>query len=145
MNTLPRFVSVVAVALGCFDLIRGLVHTVLFGNVGAETAGLDLTGPTGRDQLMLMAAFGSANFITGAALIYLGLANRLGALILMVVIPIALVTAGASVAYWGADLVGQGVFPGTRNMQVYVAVCVVTVIAGVLVRKSRGDRAPSYP
>ena len=83
MTRLPRFVSFVAVSLGCFDLIRGLVHTVLAGSTGVELSGVDISGPTGRDQLVFMIAFGSSNFITGAALIYLGLTNRLGALIVM--------------------------------------------------------------
>lgn len=143
MNTLPRFVSVVAVLLGCFDLIRGLVHTVLFGSVGAPTAGLDLAGPTGRDQLMLMAAFGSANFITGAALIYLGLANRFGALVLMAVIPVAMFITGVSIAYWEVDLVGQGVFPGTGNMTIYVLICTATVVAGLALAKRPSNVRPS--
>jgi hypothetical protein len=137
MKSMPRFVSFVAIALGCFDIVRGLVHTVFVGSTGVEIAGLDLTGPTGRDQLMLMVAFGSSNFITGIALILLGLTNRLGALIMLAVIPLALLTAGASIEYWGADLVGQGVFPGTNNMRIYVAICILTVTA-VLVMRWRG-------
>ena len=134
MNSLPRFVSVVAIGLGCFDIVRGLVHTVFVGNVGAEVAGLDLMGPTGLDQLTLMVAFGSSNFITGAALILLGLTNRLGAVILMVVIPVALGLAGAGLHRWGADLVGQAVFPGTDNMRMYVGICLLTVSAAIVSR-----------
>jgi hypothetical protein len=134
MNKFPRFVSFVAVGLGCFDIIRGLVHTVFVGNMGAEIAGLDLTGPTGRDQLMLMVAFGSSNFITGAALIFLGLTNRLGALVMMAVIPLALLAAGAGLHLWGTNLEGQGAFPGVQNMRVYLAVCVLTVAAALMAR-----------
>lgn len=137
MHHWPRFVSIVAIALGSYDLIRGVVHTVLFGSVAAGLAGLDLAGPTGRDQLVLMAAFGSSNFITGAALIYLGINDRAGALVLMAIIPMALLTAGASITYWGSNLIGQGVFPGQRNMQVYVVACLVTVIASLWMRRRR--------
>ena len=88
---------------------------------------------------MLMVAFGSSNLITGAALILLGLTNRLGALIMLAVIPPALLTAGASIEYWGADLVGQGVFPGTNNMRIYVAICILTVTAALVMRwRGRG-------
>lgn len=137
MHPWPRFVSVVAIALGSFDLVRGVVHTVLFGSVAAGLAGLDLTGPTGRDQLVLMAAFGSSNLVTGAALIYLGFTDRAGALVLMLVIPVALLTAGASIAYWGGELTGQAVFPGTRNMEIYVVVCLTTVAASLWLRFRR--------
>ena len=99
MTPFPRFVSFVAVALGCFDIVRGVVHTVLAGNVGVVTAGLDMAGPTGRDQLTLMAAFGYSNFVTGVALIYLGLSNRRGAVIMLAVVPIALISAGVSIEY----------------------------------------------
>ena len=134
MTRLPRFVSFVAVSLGCFDLIRGLVHTVLAGSTGVELSGVDISGPTGRDQLVFMIAFGSSNFITGAALIYLGLTNRLGALIVITVIPVALFIAGFSLEHWGADLQGQGVFPGTRNMKIYAIICIVTVFGALLLR-----------
>jgi hypothetical protein len=134
MNNFPRFVSFVAVGLGCFDILRGLVHTVFVGNLGAEIAGLDLAGPTGLDQLTLMVAFGSSNFITGAALIFLGLTNRLGALILMVVIPLSLLLAGVGLHRWSADLVGQAAFPGTDNMRIYIGVCALTVTTALITR-----------
>ena len=97
-------------------------------------AGLDMAGPTARDQLMLMVAFGYSNFVTGAALIYLGLTNRRGALLLLAIIPLSLLLAGMSIGHWGAGLVGQGSFPGTSNMRIYAVVCVVTVVAAFTLR-----------
>lgn len=122
----PRLVSFVAVALGCFDLIRGVVHTVLAGSVAVDVSGINIGGPSGGDQIMLMAAFGHANFITGAALIYQGVFNRAGAVFLMCIIPLALAIAGLSVNYWAADLTFQGTFPGRFNMMVYGTVCIIT-------------------
>lgn len=139
---LPRFVSVVAVALGCFDIIRGLAHTVFVGHAATELAGLDLTGPTGRDQVVLMIAFGASNFITGAALILLGLMQRFGALILLAAIPVAYGVAAASLSYWQVGLVGQGEFPGVNNMRVYLIVCVLTVIAALAPRLWAGRPSP---
>jgi hypothetical protein len=143
MNTLPRFVSFAAVGLGCFDIVRGLVHTVFVGSMGAQIAGLDLAGPTGLDQLTLMVAFGSSNLITGAALIYLGLTDRRGALILMALVPLALLLAGVGLERWGADLVGQAVFPGVENMRIYIGVCLITVAValGMRLRAWRATRA----
>ncbi len=138
MTRLPRFVSVVAIVLGSFDIIRGLVHSVFVGSVGVPTAGLDIAGPTGLDQVTLMVAFGYSNLVTGVALIYLGLTNRAGALVLLAAIPVALLVAGASISYWGADLSGQASFPGTRNMQIYLVTCVFTVLGALLIRWRRG-------
>lgn len=140
MADFPRFVSFVAVALGAFDIIRAAAHTAFAGHVGPEVAGLDFAGPTGRDQLVLLVSVGASNIITAAALIYLGLTSRAGALVLLAVIPFAYAVAGQSLRYWEAGLVGQGVFPGIQNMQVYAAVCVLTVV-GALTTRAIGRRS----
>lgn len=128
---LPRFVSFIAVALGCFDIIRGVANTAFAGYVAGEIAGLDLDGPTGRDQLVLMIAFGASNFITAAALIYLGLRDRLGALVILFIIPLAYVMGHVGLRFWETDLVGQGVFPGAPIMQIYLGLCVATFVAAL--------------
>lgn len=130
-NSIPRFVSVVAVALGLFDLLRGIMHTVLVGFAAVDIAGLDLSGPTGHDQVTLMTAFGASNLITGVALILLGFTNRQGVLVLLATILAAYALAGLGLSHWGSELTGQGLFPGVDNMRIYLAVCVVTLIAGL--------------
>jgi hypothetical protein len=137
----PRFVSFVAVALGCFDLIRGVVHTVFAGSVAVDVSGIDIGGPTGRDQIVLMTAFGHANFITAAALIQAGLTSRTASVVLLAVIPLALTIAGVSQAYWTVDLEGVGAFPGKQNMRIYFLVCVTSVIVSLIVqwRRNRGS------
>ncbi|GAG60641.1 unnamed protein product [marine sediment metagenome] len=40
-NHIPRFVSVVAIALGCIDLMRGFMHTVLLDFAATNIAGFD--------------------------------------------------------------------------------------------------------
>ena len=127
MQDIPRFVSVVAVTLGVFDIIRAIAHTVVVGPVATQVAGLDLTGPTGLDQIILMSAFGASNVITGASLILVGLTSRLNAMILLAVIPAAYLVASIGVRVWGADLVGQGIFPGKTNMAIYNVICLVTL------------------
>ena len=139
MTTYPRFISFVAVLLGCFDLIRGFVHTVLAGSTGVTMSGIDVSGPTGLDQLMFMVAFGYSNFVTGTALIYLGLTNRFGALIMLAAIPASLFVAGASLEHWGASLEGIGIFPGKRNMQIYAAICLASVAAALVIRWRRAS------
>ena len=127
-DSYPRFVSFVAFAVGCFDLVRGFVHAPLAGSTAALTSGIDLSGPSAGDQIMLMAAFGHANFITGAALIYLSFTSRAGSVFMMTVIPVALAIAGASVNYWTQYFPVQGEFPGRYNMMVYFMACIATVV-----------------
>ena len=135
----PIFVSVVAFALGVLDLLRGVSHTLLSFYAASDVAGLDLSGPTAFDQLVLMNAFGAANFLSGAALIYLSLRDRLGALLFLAVIPIAYLTAGIGLHLNGTDLLGQGVFPGRYMMAGYITLCFITVFAplGVMRRQAR--------
>ncbi|MEO1079698.1 MAG: hypothetical protein AAFY29_09090 [Pseudomonadota bacterium] len=133
----PRFVSFVAVGLGCFDIVRGVVHTVLAGSLAVDVSGIDVSGPSGRDLIVLMTAFGHANFITAAALIQAGLTSRMASLILLSVIPLALLIAGVSLHYWGADLQGVGVFPGMNNMRMYMLICTATVATALLLRWRR--------
>ncbi len=142
MEQPPRFVAFVAVGLGCFDIVRAVAHTVFAGYAAGEIAQVDLNGPSGRDLLTLMVAFGASNFITGAALIILGLTNRTGALALLAVIPAAYLAAAAGRQYWGVDLTGQGVFPGFHIMRNYILICIATVGAGLAIwlRRRRAKR-----
>ena len=135
MNTYPTFVSIVAFSLGCIDVVRGAAHTILASHAAVDVAGLDLSGPTGRDQLVLMTAFGAANFLRAAALIYLSIKDRFGALVFMAIVPVAYLIAGVGLRLNAADLIGQGVSPGRTMMAVYISVCIVTVIAAVGVRR----------
>jgi len=130
-HKIPSFVSIVAVGLGLFDLLRGIMHTVLVGFAAVDRAGLDLSGPTGLDQVMLMTAFGASNLITGVALIFLAFTNRKGVLVLLATIPLAYLLAGMGMSYWGTELMGQGEFPGLANMKIYLSVCMVTLLAGL--------------
>ena len=46
---IPKFVSVVAIALGCIDLIHGFTHSVLLNYAAIDIAGLDLSTPLAGD------------------------------------------------------------------------------------------------
>jgi len=87
-NTIPRFVSIMAVILGGVDLVRGFMHTVLLHYSATHIACLDLSGPTASDLLRLLGLFGISNFITGTTLILTGLFARPVALALLVLIPV---------------------------------------------------------
>lgn len=137
MSAIPRYVSCVAFVLGSYDVVRGIAHTVFAGYAATEKAGLDLTGPTGLDQLILMLAFGASNLVTASALIYLALTDRRGSLLLLGLIPLAYFAAHIGLELHGVELVGQGVFPGRFNMMVYLTVCALTATSGVLVALMR--------
>lgn len=86
-DSVPRFVSVMAVILGGADLVRGFMHTVALSYSAAHIACLDLSGPTAADLLRLLGLFGVSNYITGTTLILTGLYARPVALALMGLTP----------------------------------------------------------
>lgn len=136
MQNYPIFVSAVAIMLGGLDIVRGVSHTLLSAQAATHVAGLDLSGPTGHDQLVLMSAFGASNFLSAAALIYLALRDRFGALLFLAVLPIAYLLAQIGLRVNGADLVGQGDFRGRYMMTGYLSICILTVIAALATRQT---------
>ena len=86
-DSVPRFVSIMAVIFGGADLVRGFMHTVALSYSAAHIAGLDLSGPSAADLLRLLGLFGVSNYITGTTLILTGLYARPVALALMGLIP----------------------------------------------------------
>lgn len=140
----PRFISVVAFALGGIDLLRGVAHTLISSYAASKVAGLDLSGPTGHDQLVLMTAFGAANFLSGTALIYLSVKDHVGALLFLTVIPVAYLTAFVGLRLNGTGLIGQGVFPGQYLMAGYISICLITVFAAFAAIRRRNQRALSF-
>ena len=86
-NAIPKFVSIVAIVLGCIDLIRGFLHTMLLEFAALNIAGLDLSASSASDMLQLMGVFGVSNTITGVILILLGRKARPLALTMLGLIP----------------------------------------------------------
>ncbi|MEL6292194.1 MAG: hypothetical protein AAFQ44_10400, partial [Pseudomonadota bacterium] len=68
------------------------------------------------------------------------LRDRLGALLFLAVIPCAYLMAGIGLGVNGADLAGQGVFPGQYMMAGYISLCIITVFAALraMRRQTRG-------
>lgn len=129
---IPRYISFVAFALGTYDIVRGVAHTIFAGYAATHLAGVDLKGPAGRDLLVLMVAFGASNLVTACALIYLAFTDRAGSLVLLILIPIAYLAAHIGLQMHEIGLTGQGVFPGQFNMTVYLTICVVAATSGLL-------------
>ncbi|MGB5844061.1 MAG: hypothetical protein WBG94_06435, partial [Anaerolineales bacterium] len=86
---IPRFVSIAAIALGCLDILRGFMHTILLDFAATNIAGFDLSTSLAGDLLQQMGAFGISNYLTGIMLILIGWKARPLALIMLGFIPVA--------------------------------------------------------
>ena len=135
---IPKFISIMAVFLGCIDLLRGFMHTVVLPYSATHIACLDLSGPTAPDLLRLLGLFGISNYITGATLILTGLYARPIALVLLGLIPafygLGLLTIHAamnpyppSTAQWG----------GRPFMMINLSLYVLTFLSGIFVLRQR--------
>jgi len=135
---IPKFVSIVAIALGCLDLVRGFMHTILLDFAATNIAGFDLSTSLAGDLLQMMGAFGISNYLTGAMLILLGWKARPLALIMLGFIPIAYAIGIAGIKLNSAAYApSQAAWGGTTFMLVYMAICVITFITGVWITWNR--------
>ncbi len=141
--TIPKFVSVVAMALGCLDLIRGFMHTILLEYAALNIAGLDLSTPLAGDILQQMGAFGISNYLTGIMLILIGWKARPLALAVLGFIPIAYIIGVIGIKINSTVYApSQAAWGGAMPMLVYIIISGVTFIAGVWItqsKKKRGD------
>ena len=137
-TTIPKFVSVVAILLGCLDIVRGFMHTILLEYAATHIAGFDLSTSLAGDLLQIMGAFGISNYLTGVMLILMGWKARSLALTMMGILPVAYIVGvvgikvnsvpyAASQADWG----------GAPMMMVYLVICAVTFVAGIVVTQIR--------
>ena len=142
-HDIPKFVSIVAIVLGCLDLIRGFMHTILLDYAATNIAGFDLSTSLAGDLLQLMGTFGISNYLTGIMLILIGWKARPLALIMLGFIPIAYAIGVAGIKANSAPYApSQAAWGGTTFMLVYMAVCLITFIAGVsttLYRKKKEE------
>ncbi len=149
-TTIPRFVSVVALLIGCYDLLRGFMHTILLHYSATNIAVLDLSTSTARDQLKLLGAFGISNLETGVAMILVALFARKLALIMLGVIPVIYV-----IGYYAIEASSESTPPssarwgGAPALVVYLAISLATFIAALIVmrvtRASRLNTADRLP
>lgn len=142
-TTIPRFVSVVTIVLGCLDLIRGFMHTILLEYAALNIAGFDLSTSLAGDLLQQMGAFGISNYLTGVMLILIGWKSRPLALAMLGIIPVAYIIGFFGIRINSADYApSQAAWGGATTMLVYLVISGVGFIAGVgitLYRKKRGD------
>ncbi len=134
----PKFVWTALFGLGCIDLVRGFMHTVLLEYSALNIAGLDLTTSTAAEQLRLLGAFGISNWVTGAAFILIALKAKNISLHIMGIIPLAYGLSAIAMRFNTAGYVQTTANWGGMNMMVpYLIVCVITFIAGIIVMINR--------
>ena len=137
-NDIPRFVSIIAIALGSLDLLRGFMHTILLEYAAANIAGLDLSSSAAIDLLRLMGSFGISNYITGVMLILLGWKARPLALTMLGVIPVVYAIGAVGIKLNTSTYAAtEGGWGGLPMMMVYMVVCIVTFTTGTIISKRR--------
>jgi hypothetical protein len=130
----PKFAWIITIGLGCFDLIRGFIHTVMLEFAANNIFVIDLSGGV-DNQMLLLGTFGISNYLTGIMLILIGLKARELIPIILPAIPVTYLL--------GTLLISRVVTPtaqlgGVPYMLVYFAVCIVTFIAILAVNIKSG-------
>ncbi|NCT57516.1 MAG: hypothetical protein GW760_07420 [Legionella sp.] len=129
---IPAFVSVVAFLLGCYDLIRGFMHTFNLENSALHIAKLNLASPEAADLLQLLGLFGVSNYITGMMLILIALRARDLALMMLLIIPCAYTIGIVEIKINSASYpASQAAWLGKGPMLIYLIICGCTFIAGI--------------
>ncbi|MDF1678559.1 MAG: hypothetical protein P1U32_07705 [Legionellaceae bacterium] len=132
-TNVPLFVSLVSLLIGCYDLLRGFMHTFNLEYSALYIAKLNLATPQASDLLRLLGVFGVSNFITGAMLILVAFAARGLALIMLLIVPLAYAVGMITIRYNATDYApSHAAWGGMTPMMVYLTICIVTFVAGLI-------------
>ncbi len=129
MNKKTRKVFwITLLVLGCVDLLRGFMHTVML-----EYAAANIAGITDVDAVFLLRTFGISNYLTGALFILIALKAKEIVSYVLVLIPLC---------YALGMLVSPSVaqtaqFNGKYFMMVYFAVCLAIGGWGIVEQRKR--------
>jgi hypothetical protein len=124
------------IGLGCIDLTRGFIHTVMLEFAANNIFVIDLSGGV-NNQMFLLGTFGISNYLTGIMFILIGLKARALVPIILPIIP--------AIYFFGTALISRVANPtaqlgGIPFMLIYFAVCIATFIAILVVEiKNRMD------
>jgi hypothetical protein len=141
-TSIPKFVSIVVIVLGCVDLLRGFMHTILLEFAATNIAGLDLSTSLAGDLLQLMGVFGISNYLTGIMLILSGWKARPLALAMLGVIPAAYIVGMVSIKANSAPYAApQAAWGGTPMMLAYLSICAISFLAGLIKTRIRAEKA----
>ncbi len=126
----PKFAWIIMICLGCFDLFRGFMHTVILEFAANNIFVIDLSGGV-DNQMLLLGIFGISNYLTGIMFILIGLKARQLVPIILPVIP--------AIYFLGAALISRVTTPtaqlgGGPYMLVYFAVCIAASLAILIIK-----------
>ncbi len=124
--------SIVLFLVGCYDILRGFMHTFILKWSAANFAKFDLASVP-QDQVFMLGVFGISNFLTG--FIYLLISRKARELspYVLIIIPLSYILGLIGINSGGVH--GQAAFDGKYFMMVYFAICIVTFIVFMLHRK----------
>jgi len=125
----PKFAWILLIALGCIDLFRGFIHTVLLEYAAYNIFVIDTTGGI-ENQIFLLGLFGITNYLTGIMLILIGLSARHLVPIILPVLPFIHIAGSALVRNVAIPTAELG---GLTFMTIYFATCIVAFILIVLI------------
>lgn len=129
MSAKPRDIyslpSIVLFLIGCYDILRGFMHTFILKWSAANFAKFDLaTVP--QDQIFMLGVFGISNFLTGFIYLLISRKARQLSPYVLIIIPLAYILGLIGISSGGVH--GQSAFDGKYFMMVYFAVCIATFI-----------------
>ena len=127
-QTCPKFAWIIMTLLGCLDLVRGFMHTVLIEYAAENIMGLDLSVAR-DDQLLLMGSFGISNFLTGIMLILIAMKARNIVQYAFLAVPVSYMSGSFFISRVASSTARLG---GLPIMIGYIALCIVTFVAIVL-------------
>ena len=125
--------------LGLYDLVRGVMHTLILRWSGIHIAGFDPDN-TPIDQFFMLGAFGISNLLTGCLFLLISKrAPELSPLVLGI-IPATYLLGLTGIRSSG--IYGTMNYGGQYLMYIYFAICIGTLVLHLAGRRTRGNQQP---
>jgi hypothetical protein len=125
----PKFAWILMVGLGCLDIFRGFMHTVLLEYAATNIFVIDTSGGI-ENQIFLLGLFGITNYLTGIMLILIGLTARHLVPIIIPILPLTYI-AGSRLISNVAEPTAQ--LGGIPFMNLYLVICLIAFIGIVVI------------
>ncbi|MCH9689900.1 MAG: hypothetical protein K0U10_04530 [Gammaproteobacteria bacterium] len=119
--------------LGCYDLLRGTMHSFKIEYESLNISHLNILTPESADLLHFLGLFGVSNYVTGIMLVLISIKARGLALIMLGIIPFFYSLGMLAIKVDTSDYAEfQAAWGGLIPMIIYLSICVIAFIAGVI-------------
>ncbi len=136
----PKFTWIILLIFGCFDIIRGLMHTVFMEQAIATLAHLDFTAGNINDQLFQMNVLGVSNLISGILFIVVALKAKQYADFALLYPVISHIIGILAIRI--NNIEASSDFLGKYVMGIYMGVCISTfIVSRIFTAKARKKSA----